>query len=512
MLREIWLAPPLAFARVGPSSTPCPAFDWVPAVPSPHVPSTPTALRPAETLDVASNGTITSRTPAELVLRDAEGIRPVCPFFELHGRWGEDGAECSGPITSAVLVKLGLSLADIEWIVHVANIKAFHYTYDEGDRIDARVRISGDDTRRHQLLGVSPSDARTPLARDTAPLPMGAVHVCRADDAFPEVRLRFYAPAGHVYGPTDLKLRVEELAASDNSQASENAEWQGFQLPDEQCILNPEAQWLTYDLDRYDLGPLGPGDVRNIPGGLLSSGVYGTPTALVRRAFGLVDDVGDGVIACRVGALMARARIVVGPPDFAPANRTVVSIAENLVDREDRAGPRSGEWSQEELGALAHDILERAFETSSQMNKDYQNFRSRRTNELTQRSLSWTSVYDDDQVSALLWPGPDRAQIADGRGAALELSAQGSRVHRRNATLEYLEDRFRESPELLDRWIRRPMDPNPFFDRRMPALMRGSDGRPLHLTRRQWEILHAWVRSLRNAAASVPSPAEGGEP
>ena len=54
-----------------------------------------------------------------------------------------------------------------------------------------------------------------------------------------------------------------------------------------------------------------------------------------------------------------------------------------------------------------------------------------------------------------------------------------------------LEDRLREAPDLMDRWLRPPLDPNPFFDRRMPALMRGSDGRPIHLTRRQYELLQA---------------------
>lgn len=36
-----------------------------------------------------------------------------------------------------------------------------------------------------------------------------------------------------------------------------------------------------------------------------------------------------------------------------------------------------------------------------------------------------------------------------------------------------------------------------YYDRRMPAVMRGSDRHPMHITRRQYELLVAWVRRLR---------------
>lgn len=70
----------------------------------------------------------------------------------------------------------------------------------------------------------------------------------------------------------------------------------------------------------------------------------------------------------------------------------------------------------------------------------------------------------------------------------------------------FLEQRFREDPGLLDRWIRAPLEPSRFYDKRMPPLMRGSDGRPYHLTRRQWNILRAWVARLAREPEILPDP------
>jgi len=62
--------------------------------------------------------------------------------------------------------------------------------------------------------------------------------------------------------------------------------------------------------------------------------------------------------------------------------------------------------------------------------------------------------------------------------------------------LEYLKDRLRDDPAFVEKWLRPPLDQLPLYDRRMPALMRGSDSRPMHLTRRQYEIVLRWARSF----------------
>lgn len=513
MIENIYLVPPLAFARVGQSSTPCPSFMWGPSDISPRG-SGITSLVPAETLNIDANGTITSTTPKILLFRDDEGIRPVCPFFELHADWIDaTGKTRNGPVTQNLLGEWGCVLSDVRWTIEIGNLKAFHYTYDLGDRIKASVEIGAEDHKVTSIIGASPAQAPIKLITLERGLPLGAIQAARPSRKFSGIRLRVYPPKGLIYGPEDLPARIEEIDFDfEIENERPNAEWRGFTLPKDKLIVNPQAHWPRYVSDAGTLGPFFQDDYRNTPGGLLAAPFVSIPwiagNPVQQRSLGLVDDVGDGIVTCRlqVGArqIKAIARIVIGPPDFAPANRTPVSLADNLTDREDRYGVRGANaLSKRELGELVLDILERAFETSELMHRDYQNFRSVRTNQFTLTDLGSRSPFDDDDLRSMLWPVPDPKIIIEGRLSAMTLSETGTRKHRRHAALEYLEDRFRENPELFEKWIRRPVDPNPFFDRRMPALMRGSDGRPFHLTRRQWEIIRAWMAKLRTDATAA---------
>lgn len=512
MLRRTWLLPPLAFARVGTSPVPCAAFMWGPNDTSPRGTGT-TTLVPVETLQVAPDGTVTSSMPHEVLLRDEHGIRPVCPFFEVHGEWTEAGEVKQGPLTESLLGSWGATLADVQWQVQLGSLKAFHYTFEEGDRIEAVTTVTASDTTRRALHGVSPPGAAAPLVLPGKAVHMGDIQAVKPTSAFPELRLRVYAPRGLVYGPSDLPQR---LAAADFTRDA-NVEWDGFRLPAEQLIVNPNSGWARYVPAVATLGPLGGDDYRNTPGGLLATLEepidFLPETPVLGRSLGLVDDVGDGFVACTVAvggqAFRAVARIVVGPPDFAPASRPPVSLADNLADRDDRSTPRTRTWTRTELTELVADILERAFETASLVHKDYQNFRSRRTNDQTLINRGPSSPFDAEDVSSFLWPAPDAQAIQDGRMGGMPLSAVGDRKHRRMMAIEYLEDRFRESPDLFEQWIRRPVSPSPYFDKRMPALMRGSDGQPLHLTRRQWEILRAWIDALRAEATVAGAPGPG---
>ncbi|MFO1323632.1 MAG: hypothetical protein U1F15_06170 [Burkholderiales bacterium] len=518
MLTKIFIAPPLGIARVGASATPCVAFHWGPNDLSPHGTGT-TSLVPAETLELAADGTVTSHVPREIVFRDRQGIRPVCPFFELHAEWtAADGSPHSGPVTVALLQEWGAQLADVRWQVEVANLKPYHYTFEAGDRIVGRAEVAANHHAETTVAGVSPADAAQPLVRASHPMPLGTIQAAKPSADFPELRLRYTAPHGLIYGPTDLRARLASMDFDlDVDGDTPNADWRAFTLPPGRLTLNPQAAWCRYIPEQATLGPLRDADYRNTPGGLLAT-VYmpipwqqGTPT--LECSLGLVDDVVDGIITCRLTAggreFAAIARIVVGPPDFAPANRPPVSLADNLADRDDRASVRAAQaWTKDELGELVLDILERAFETSTLMNRDYQNYRASGTNVDEAANLGTRSPFDNDDLREMLWPVPDPALVTEARTHALALSEAGTRKHRRYAALEYMEDRFRENPALFDQWIRRPVDRNPFFDRRMPALMRGSDGRPLHLTRRQWEIFREWIARVRadTDAAGMPRP------
>src|SRR4029453_18989688 len=115
------------------------------------------------------------------------GFRPICPFFELHGEW-TGGPPGGGPITTSVLAECGRTLANVVWTVTVANLKAHHYTLDDGYRISAKVEARADHHTREVLKGMSPDSAQ-PLVPKGSHIPLGGVQVPRPNDKFPECRL-----------------------------------------------------------------------------------------------------------------------------------------------------------------------------------------------------------------------------------------------------------------------------------------------------------------------------------
>jgi len=500
MLKGLYILPPLAFGRVGSSPTPCAAFSWSKTDISPDG-NNKTSLKIEETLSLDDNGNISSSTPTNIVFKDDNGaFRPVCPFFELHGTWEINGNEENGPITEQVLQDNGLSLDDITWNVELGNLKAHHFTLDEGDRISASITVKGNDTTRHTLEGRSPTGAGIePLILPGEFLPMGEVQLGRVDDLnFPELRLRFYPPAGVTYGPTNLSNRISTFADF-------NAEWVGFNLPNERLIINPNSRWATLDLDNEGPAPIGAGDPRNAPGGLSATLRETTSqlpdSGLSRISMGLVDDVSDGLIACEIAGLTAFARIAIGPPDFAPMARPFVSLQDGLADRVLRENAREVDIEDDELETIVADIFERALETSDLMNKDAQNDRSRQNNNPSDSNndLPAPSASFESSPRRTLWASSNPQATANPVSAeshqtdAMPVSQLGQRKHRRYNAIEYLRDRLKEEPDLIEKWLRLPRDNEPLFDRRMPALMRGSDGQPMHLTRRQYQLIRLWA-------------------
>lgn len=491
MLERLWLYPPLAYGRLGPSPNPCDSYLWGPNDLSPRGTGKTTVL-PAETFDLGDDGTLTSRIPATVTFKDADGFRPVCPFFELHGEWTDDaggsarrrgrgrghgrggggggggGERRHGPITPDVLAANGFDLADVVWEVEVANLKPFHYTLDDANRISAGVNLRGNDTTRRPLLGTSPPDVGNPLVPAGASVPLGAVQLSRPSPELPGLRLRFTPAAGVVYGPTDLPGRGGP-----------------FDLPAERLVLNPKASWCGF--------ALAGDDPRTNPGGLFAG-------AEQNASLGLVDDVCDGIVRVRLrdgggatgdgGDLTAVARIVVGPPDFAPDRRPFNSAADGLTDRVRRSDVREPSYvADAELTTLeVRDLFERILETMENVNVDAQNDRARFENATIARAQGLPPEAAEAQAFARLDALGDRP---------LPLTEAGRRKHRRFVALEVLEDLLREQPQLLGRVVREPMTGDRYYDRRMPAVMRGSDRHPLHLTRRQYDLLVAWAGALR---------------
>ncbi|WP_373413911.1 hypothetical protein [Ensifer aridi] len=166
------------------------------------------------------------------------------------------------------------------------------------------------------------------------------------------------------------------------------------------------------------------------------------------------------------------------------------------MDRSDRAAIRAG-ISLEELDELVRDLFERALETSDAMNKDSELDRLQGDRD-TEDQLVRAGADRDQPAIATIWPTKDEIAPTAHRVDALPVSFAGRRKHRRYVAIEYLRDRLREDPELLEKWIRKPRDSFQDFDRRMPPLMRGSHGGPMNVTQRQYEVLTAWVAGLRS--------------
>jgi len=468
-LRKLFISPPLAFARIGPSSTPLDAYYWGPNDNSPDG-TGKTTIVPAETLDVAEDGTVKLREPEAITFKDKDGFRPVCPFFELWGVW--NGAPDGAPITDRVLADWGLTRKNLRWTIEVANLKPFFMTQDPDTRIEARVELAGTDTTRRPLLGRSPAGAQKPLVPVGQHIQLGTVQLTEPNSILPELRLRFTPGAGRFYGPTDLKRR-----------------WPAVDLPEGQLFLNAQSKWCGWMMPTDDPRGWPPGQ-------------YAGDKA--KGSYGLVDDICDGIILCTLTdadgkPYVARARIVVAPPDYAPDRRHVVSLADGLADRVRRADVFTPEYTADAqaLEREIQDLMERVFETMGLMNLDVFNDRVDKVeNQLVALDFGDTYV-----------PGRNRpfgGRASEGEPPEhnpLPLTTRGRIAHRRYVTYAALADFVRTDPERFLRAIRSPLDLESMFDWRMPALMKDAGDTPLTLTPRQYELVRRWVETLRPGSA-----------
>jgi hypothetical protein len=451
---RLWLYPPLAFARVGNADTPLDSFSWGPNDDTPRGTGT-TSIRPAETLSIRADGTVFSWLPAQVCFQDDTGLRPVCPFFELHGEWRDDAGTHRGPLTPAVV-----DPARLRWRVDVANHKPFNMTRDAQTKIEATAALNGDACAAAvELEGRSPRDAANPLVPPDRYVSLGFVRVTRPDDRFPEFRLRFTPGRGKFYGAASLPDA-----------------WKA-RIPPEQLFLNGAASWCTWKSV--------PSDPRAAPKGQYAQNADGT-------SLGIVDDVCDGIVTCTIDGTSlapAAARVVVGPPDYAPDRRPPVSLADGLKDRVDRAEVLDPAYVADMalVSREVGDLLERAFETAGNMNVDA-------------LDNLWSDVENPwiARQRGIPYDPANRLEPIEATASnPLPLTAHARATHRRFFSLDVLADHVRKHPEAIAERIREPGGGDPFFDPKMPMLMRGSTGDPLHLTRRQYELLVAWARTLQ---------------
>lgn len=537
-LRGVFFIPPMAVARVGGSPTPVDSYEW-------HIDrnshgAATTVVRPAVTLDVADDGTVTSRLPADIRFKDDNGaIRPVAPFFELWAtvQDSESGEVTEVPVTAALLEQHDLGMEDLHFEVTAANRKAERRTSSPTCAFIGRVEVNGADHRPHTLDAVSPhTPGEVPLVPADHPIPLGTIRVINPSGNLPPVddngvdtstvRVRFTPPTGQVYGPpstTEAPASPVPPGVADSAKSQYGRIHQV--VPPENRFLNEDTPWSRYIMLTGEWEDSQPQDG------------YDGANVGSSRSWSVVDDTCDGIIVATLGVqhrrLLARARFFTGPPDYAPDRRPIYSIADDLAERELPPLEISAS-DRDALISEVTDVFNRAFETASLFNLDAARTRAvlENTGKLVgdhppipdapkfgvESMTEFDTPYVD--VSPELGPQTPPSAFSGGTGAnRLPYTEMIERVHGALMEEDILVDFLQRRGEHVLELVRPPFgntevwpenaaetsntdwrDPRLFADKlhdmRMPPYMRDANLYPLSIGRRQHQLLRGLIELL----------------
>ncbi|PSL57174.1 hypothetical protein B0I31_102152 [Saccharothrix carnea] len=445
-IKELRVLPPLAIGRLGAATEP---MDNYTCEVDPEQPLAPRRLRPAPTFRVdPDSGAITGAdTPDELRFTDGNGrVRPVAPFLEV---WALTSDDVLQPLTLDLLSANDLTPDAVRWRVEVGNHKIQRRTYDDLDKIDADTGWFSDHAP-HALMG------RCPHFLDDRFLPLGHARYVKPTPEFPGIRLRFTPAAGYVYGsrrPTDDI--EDDPNVVDYLYDAAKGTWRGH-------------------ADRA-------GDPRlTIPANIYA-GDDGPKGTWVSR--GYLDDECDGLVRVQleVGGqeLTAFGRIGAGPPAYAPDSIPIRTIADEL-DQALHGPSASDQDTLEHARDVAEEVLRRATETVRLMNTEVMN-----GNTVDGRvDAASTMVRQDTADTGRLYEPIVAPSLVD--SAAVLALHQNVLAALRSGTAPWFADVLRDHDEVGDLTAK--------GRRKMPALMRGADGRHLALTRRQVELVRLAAR------------------
>lgn len=446
---ELRILPPFAIGRLGSSSEP---MDNYQVVINEEDPIGYRKLLPAETLVVdRSSGKITGLVqPSRVQFRDAEGrIRPVAPFLEVWARFEKDGPLL--PLTKHHLSDLDLKPADLQWSVHVGNIKVFRRTGDPHDKAEAMIGPFSDH-KVMELHGVCDNFLPGKF------IFLGSVQYIKPTDAFPEIRLRFTPAPGKVYGPPGKDGASDDVVPVYDPT---RGHWVGYEDPlNSRRNTNPGNVYA---------GRPDPKDPQNL---------------WISRGF--LDDECDGIIDVQLTyrdkkakaqkTLGSYARISVGPPTFAPDSFPVRTVADELEQA--MFGPDVDTPAPE---GEVEEILRRVIDTVRLMNTEVMN-----------RPTQGMGRMDHLDVGRAAEPIQDLAIID-----SLAIRSRHERVllALESGSLAWFARVLREYDEVGDL--------SDEGRRKMPSLMRGADARHLALTRRQVNKVRAAARALLAADSNT---------
>jgi hypothetical protein len=522
-IRDIFVLPPIAVARLGGSTVPQHAYTWVEA-PNPRSKGE-TAIAPVWSLSVRPDATVDPIMPEALVFRDGPLIRPVCPFLEVWARVGEAGSDPSmwtdEPLTPDLLASNGGALSKLVFTVNAKNFKASRRTGNDELQYGTfpPVQVTGDNHTSIPILGASPSavPASRRMIPASQPIPLGSFQVLKgrpqpaATPTLPwteivdgqplvnveVVRVRFTPAQGQAYGPS--------TAASPHDPG----DGQSFSPVDStRAFLNEAAGWAGANASTTAPDP--PQDT------------YDGADVGNNRSLGVIDDTCEARIGVSLSldsparVLTATANVFVAPPDFAPDRRPFLSLADELNDRASDQDARTAQLSPSEREAWVEDLFERIYETMSLLNVDI--WRRQKAITLTGNRLAAAPIPGDATTEpSRAMSGRDAlrnrsfALPAAGTDTRLPLTEHGRSRHRALSDLEALRDFVAQNSGRLAALVRRPFEAerNERSDgigtttMRMPPFMRSSNAGPLTLTSWQYDLLMAWVQSIETQPVAL---------
>lgn len=473
---ELRILPPIAIGRLGESDEPMSAYDLALSEKSPL---DFRKIIPQETFSVDPvTGELKAHTPRKIVFKDAESLddktgkaHPVAPFLELFAITDEAPDELV-PVTEDLLSASGHSLDDICWDVEVGNIKIFRRTGDENDKMYASIT----DIKSHELKRLE-GHCNNFLSDKT--LPLGTIQYIKPSTDFPELRLRFTPAAGKVYGSSLTRFNgtKEEIDPILNGRKDDpilydisKGQWHGYKegSTPNPLFTNPAQIFAGYSFT----------DKENVTW---------------QVSWGYLDDECDGMVTAKLKSktgetLTAKAHISAGPPSYAPDTLPIRVVSDEL-EQILLSTDIEGEVTLDE----AEDIIRRAFETIRLMNTTIMNGNSYEG----KLNVASTMLRQNTNDFGRLYEPIMAPSIVDN----IALRILHERVFNGLSTgaSPWFADLLRRPDEIGDLSAKAL--------RKMPALMRGADGRSLTFTHRQINmIIKAAANSLFRSAGTDIDP------
>ncbi|MBF4519398.1 hypothetical protein IRZ71_23900 [Flavobacterium sp. ANB] len=457
---ELRILPPIAIGRLGESNEPMEAYDLELSKEKPLdyreiVPKTTLSVDPV-TGEIKAHNPVNIKFKEVSSLANRKGkIHPVSPFLEVFAVTDQNKDELV-PLTEALLVQAGLSLKDISWDVDVANIKIFRRTTDVNDKMTAKItNITSHESK--PLL----ADCNNFLPGKK--LPLGSIQYIKPTKDFPELRLRYTPAGGKVYG-SDLYRKT--------GTGEKDIEKDPTFIDKEDRIIYDKTKGKWRD---YKEGST-PNILYTVPAQIFAGYSYtDEKQESWQVSWGYVDDECDGFVTVKLKVsndktLTAKAHISAGPPSFAPDTLPIRVVSDEL-EQIILSTDIEGEVSIEE----AEEIIRRAFETIRLMNTTIMNGNSYEG----KQNVASTMVRQNTNDFGRFFEPIMATSLVD--NLALQILHERVFNGLSSGASPWFSDVLRLPTEIGDLSSKTL--------RKMPALMRGADGRSLTFTYRQINMI-----------------------